>query len=338
MVLRHLAMGYGWLADYLDVISAQGYEHAVVESVVAHLQEETGGWDVLDWHELNGSGPTVRALTCAAEKAGLRYLIEPENVSHVIALPTDWEEFLGRLSNTTRKAIARKTRKLIRECEASFEEVCTEQAAREALEALHAFQDKRWSPEQRESRARFMEFMHRIAPAMLQRGWLDLRVLSAHSTPVAVDCNFRYQGTTYAYLSGFDSDATWRPYSVGTVLLAESIRQAIETGCHSFDMGRGDEEYKTSFATTTSVNYRLRIAHTPLVYHSFQVAYLLKNLKKHNIRQLKYTGAGFPSAAVDLLHPETPSSHTGWMQQVAAEFVPAINSAQVYLVQLAAAV
>ncbi|MGH9763331.1 MAG: GNAT family N-acetyltransferase, partial [Blastocatellia bacterium] len=50
---------------------------------------------------------------------------------------------------------------------------------------------------------------------------------------------------------GFLEEAAF--FSPGTVLTAFGIRAAIETGCKDYDFLRGNEEYKTRWATGSHV-------------------------------------------------------------------------------------
>jgi CelD/BcsL family acetyltransferase involved in cellulose biosynthesis len=286
-VLQHIGMGYRWLADYLDVISASGYEEAVMRRMLTFLKEQNGRWDTLDWHELSDTSPSYRAVARAAKAAGLRFVATPENICHTIALPPTWEEFLATLSWNTRRKVNRKTRKIIKECDARFEQVCDEAEVDRVLQALHAFQDERWSPQEKVDREVYMGFIRKLAPAMLRRGWLDLRVVRAGDTTIASTIHFRFNGTVYAFLTGFDPDEKWNTYSIGSLLLADSIKHAIEDGYRSYDQGRGNEEYKTHFATVVHHNYRFRIVHSPLLHRGYQAANTLRDLRNVTHRQVE---------------------------------------------------
>jgi len=77
------------------------------------------------------------------------------------------------------------------------------------------------------------------------QGWLELAFLHADDTPVAALCCFAYGGTYAAYNSGYHPH--FSDLSVGILLFAERIRQAIGRRFIAFDFMRGNEAYKYRF-------------------------------------------------------------------------------------------
>jgi CelD/BcsL family acetyltransferase involved in cellulose biosynthesis len=57
---------------------------------------------------------------------------------------------------------------------------------------------------------------------------------------------FRYAGVECHYQGG--RDPAWRSSSLGTVLVAHSIRSALEDGVREYRFLRGEEPYKYRFA------------------------------------------------------------------------------------------
>ncbi len=74
---------------------------------------------------------------------------------------------------------------------------------------------------------------------------------------VAADYAFAYEGRWWSYLSGYDR--AFSRYSVGTQLLAHTIRAAIEEGLAEFDFLRGEEEYKFDWADRVRLDVNLTI-------------------------------------------------------------------------------
>ena len=74
-------------------------------------------------------------------------------------------------------------------------------------------------------------------------------VLRLNGAPVAVMYGFLYNGTFSFYQHGFDDQ--YQQHSIGLVLMALSIRAAIEEGAGEFDMLWGLEPYKFLWAHDT---------------------------------------------------------------------------------------
>ena len=164
-----------------------------------------------------------------------------------VTLPRTWDEYLSERSSNFRQQIRRRERKL-----GKLGDVTLRQAGRETLHAdlktvfdLHL---RRWSERGQSAledpAAR--DYISRFAAASQERGWLRLNVLEVDGRPVAAFLGWRL-GARYAfYQSGFDPE--WAEHSVGLVLLAMTVRAAIEEGAHEFDMLLGTEPYKRRFA------------------------------------------------------------------------------------------
>jgi CelD/BcsL family acetyltransferase involved in cellulose biosynthesis len=77
-------------------------------------------------------------------------------------------------------------------------------------------------------------------------GWLRMYALRLDDVVVAVMYGFSYGGRFYFYQHGYDE--RYAPHSAGLVLMALSIRAAIEEGLREFDMLWGVEPYKFLWA------------------------------------------------------------------------------------------
>jgi CelD/BcsL family acetyltransferase involved in cellulose biosynthesis len=84
-----------------------------------------------------------------------------------------------------------------------------------------------------------------FAAAAQARGWLRLRFLEVNGQAVAVLLGWRI-GERYAFYSG-GFDPLWAKHSVGMLLVARVIREAIEEDAAEFDMLLGGEQYKSRF-------------------------------------------------------------------------------------------
>jgi len=88
-----------------------------------------------------------------------------------------------------------------------------------------------------------------VTRRFLARGWLRMYILRLDGVPAAVMYGFLYNRTFYFYQHGFDD--RYQQYSIGLVLMALSIRAAIDEGAAEFDMLWGTEPYKFLWARKT---------------------------------------------------------------------------------------
>jgi CelD/BcsL family acetyltransferase involved in cellulose biosynthesis len=64
-------------------------------------------------------------------------------------------------------------------------------------------------------------------------------------------------GIVYYYLSGYDPDL--EKQSIGTILVAHAVEQAVRDGATTFDFLRGAEEYKYAWGATDRMNRRRQL-------------------------------------------------------------------------------
>ena len=90
-------------------------------------------------------------------------------------------------------------------------------------------------------------FHREFAAALLELGWLRLWFLELDGEAVAVWYGWNVGGRYAYYLAGLEPRR--QQLSVGFVLLAHTVREAITEGARDYDLLRGNEAYKDRFAT-----------------------------------------------------------------------------------------
>ena len=159
-----------------------------------------------------------------------------------------WEEFLASRSANLREQVGRKERKLLHELGASYRLADDPDRLPRDLDvallaAPRALGDGRlgladpavgaFRPRLRGHRAR----------APLATAWL----LETGSGPIAAWYGFRLAGAEHYYNAGRDPSSD--RYSAGFVLLAHTLRAALEDGVREYRFLRGGDAYKHRFAT-----------------------------------------------------------------------------------------
>lgn len=235
--------------DYLDILIAPTYQHDVGQALAHALVTRWGNDIVLCLQNLSPSSPTLEVFHECLSAYDLNVELKTIETCPVIALPEDWETYLGLLRGKDRHELRRKLRRA--ETAATLDYYVTQDAARldadiETFIALHRMsQQGAKQGFMTPSKALFFrDLVHQLWPA----GWLELAFLSADSQPIAALCCFAF-GTTYAaYNSGYHPD--YSHLSAGIVLFAERIRSAIARRFTVFDFLRGNEAYKYRFGAT----------------------------------------------------------------------------------------
>ena len=96
-----------------------------------------------------------------------------------------------------------------------------------------------------------------VAPRMLEAGALRMYATRLAERIVAVFYGFALEDTVYYYLSGYDPQL--EKLSIGTIIVAHAIEQAVRDGATTFDFLRGAEEYKYAWGATDRMNKRRQL-------------------------------------------------------------------------------
>jgi CelD/BcsL family acetyltransferase involved in cellulose biosynthesis len=178
-------------------------------------------------------------------------------VSPRLDLPGDWDGYLQSLSKKDRHELRRKLRRLYSAGEVVAAPVndpasrATDVADFLALHRLSA-----------ENKAAFMTadmeaFFRGIVDEFTPRGMLRLYFLSIDNHRVASVILFDYRGEFLLYNSGYDPE--YAHLSVGLLLKAFCIRDAISEGRRAFDFLQGNEPYKYDLGATDVPILRMRV-------------------------------------------------------------------------------
>jgi CelD/BcsL family acetyltransferase involved in cellulose biosynthesis len=239
------------IGDHFHPVADRPEEEAVAAAAAAALAQPEPGLRSLLLENVEADGRWWRALTEAAP-APLATVERTESTLPFVELAgLSWDEYLAGRSRQLRSQLGRKLRRLGREHDVRFRRTRRPAEVAPDLETLFRLHDARWAERPGDSslvdhsvRAFHVDF----AAAALERGWLRLIVMEVDDAPIAALYGWLIGGRWSYYQAGFDP--AWSDHSPGFLLLAETIREAIEEGASEYDMLRGDEAFKRRFATS----------------------------------------------------------------------------------------
>ena len=239
--------------DYNDFLVRPGFE----ETFYPTLLDVLGDWD---WSEVRldsliEHSPTLAHLPDLARKRGFGVEVEYEDVTSGVSLPGDWEEYLALLSKKDRHELRRKLRRLDSQTEwrwyclttpgdveGNFDEFL-------ALMRMSRADKEEYMTPERES------FFRALARRMAELDQIRLFFMEIDGARAAASLCFDYGRTRLLYNSGYDPGLSY--YSVGLLLHAMCVRDAIEQGLGYFDFLRGPEPYKAHLGGHQKSLYRM---------------------------------------------------------------------------------
>ena len=241
------------VCDYMDFIIRKGSEAEAYDSLMQQLM-------TLDWNTLSLSGvaahsPTFQYLPDLLRNHGFLVEVGAEDVCPRINLPSTWEEYLGSLRKKDRHELRRKIRRLYNAGDARYH---VAQDAELLPKDLEDFVSLLISS--RPDKAQFMtperrDFFQSILTRMTDLGYAKLLFLELDGKRVSSAIYFDYNDSYFLYNSGYDTD--YASHSVGLLLKALCLKEAIAAGKKQFDFLRGAESYKYHLGATDEVVYRI---------------------------------------------------------------------------------
>lgn len=250
--------------DYNDFMVLPGREDEFYSAFLGWLEQER--WEALELPSLIEGSPTLEYLPELARRRGYHVEVAEEDVTPGLALPSTWDEYLSGLSKKNRHELRRKLRRL--ESVEGWRWYCVQDppavAARldDFLVLMRQSDPEKdtYMTEEREA------FFRRIAERTAQLDLLRLYFLEMDGDDVATSLCFDYNGTRYLYNSGYNPEYGY--YSVGLLLNALCLREAIEQGKSYFDFLRGPEPYKYHLGGRNRTIYRMVVSKPTAVNNS----------------------------------------------------------------------
>lgn len=238
------------ITDYLDAIVAPGADAArLVEAMTA---ADCQMWDL---QQMRPSSPLLNAPLPDSWSDHA----EDQEACPVLCIENAGADLQNILSTHSRKKLRYFRRLADREGTVRYESA-TRESLDELLAALYELHGARW---QRRGLPgvladKHIRGFHRaVARRMFDANALRMYAMRINDRIVAVFYGFAHHGTVFYYLSGYDPDL--ENLSLGNVIVAHAIDEAVAAGAHTFDFLRGAEEYKYAWGAKDRMNRRRQL-------------------------------------------------------------------------------
>lgn len=257
-LFHELRMGGDPAADYTGFVCLPEYEKEAISAFAAYVQQHLR-WDVLllkDVLDLRLDS----FLKCFSDR---NFNVQQFNSTSCpyLPLPNTWEQYLRDfLGSKSRKNLRYALRQIESRDEFCFISAQTDNIDSQ-IQALLTLHQMQWGLKPESSLKLYRSIFRRCFEN--NRFWLN--VLWSATTPVAATGIFvdSKKKTYYGYMTGYNPE--FSKLSPGRVMMAYSIRHAIENGFQIYDFLRGDEDYKfTYFGAQERFNTSVMIAGTSL--------------------------------------------------------------------------
>lgn len=259
-------------SDHLSILANPEHRAQVIEAITHWLWTDQARKVAknFDWYSLDLNGglagdASLRLCLQSLKNRGALTHLAPLDDCWRIELPATWPDYLAILSKSHRKQVNRCDRRYFETGRAVFKTVGNPVEWEQGFSILVDLHQRRWQaqglPGCFASRV-FHDFHREVSRRMLESGRLRLSWVEFEGRPIAAEYHFCGNEVIYAYQSGTDPDfAEEQP---GRLAMLATIKAAIESGCHGFDLLRGNEPYKAHWRATPSPMVRIRVANQRL--------------------------------------------------------------------------
>lgn len=239
--------------DYNDFLVRPGFEEVFYPALLDVL--DVRDWSLVRLDSLRADSPTLAHLPQLARERGYVVEVEYEDVTSGLALPNDWDQFLALLTKKNRHELRRKLRRLDTQTDWNWYCLTTPEAVDENFDRFLALM-RGSSPE----KAEFMtpereKFFRALTYRMAELDRLRLFFMELDGAMAASSLCFDYGSSRLLYNSGYDPELAY--FSVGLLLHAMCVKDAVCQGIKYFDYLRGPEPYKAHLGGRQSNLYRL---------------------------------------------------------------------------------
>ena len=247
---RRLAFAAAGIGDRFHPACAESDEVAVASACGHALARERSAWNMLRLERVPTGVSWPEALAAPIPRSSRLQCLETGALPYtdLRAAEGSWDAYLASRSRNFRGQLGRRRRALERDRSVSLRRTEDRSSFSRDFETLLDLHLKRWPGDTSPlSSPRAQAFHRAFAEASLERGWLRLWLLEVDGEAVAAFYGWRFGRAYLFYQSG--RDPLWDDASVGFVLLARALQEAVEEGAEEFDLLYGDEPYKARFAS-----------------------------------------------------------------------------------------
>jgi CelD/BcsL family acetyltransferase involved in cellulose biosynthesis len=262
--LRRLEFLGTGLTDYLDVLTARGFEERCFEQIASHLAARPAAFDVIALCDIPDASLTHAGLLQALRRHGFEGTAFVSEQCPQTVLKATWKETLDAFEG--RGKHLRERKKAFAQLQQRFKvelEVCRneEDLARDVQEFMEMHQ-RRWTSVGQKgvyAEPATVTFQLEVARRFFSRGWLHLSFLRVDGARHSVLCSFKHGGLLTVYLTGFGEAGAATKYSPGLAHHWLCMEDLIPQGVEVYDFLRGTEPYKYKCGAVDVPNWTLQL-------------------------------------------------------------------------------
>jgi CelD/BcsL family acetyltransferase involved in cellulose biosynthesis len=277
-------------SEYVTLFTRPGCEELVGQAVGDWLIATDGNnsststrWDQVELANVPTNDFAIAALRSRMADGGYTVHEREGLACWRLALPGTWDEYTASLSRGNRRRM-RDSQKRLQKPDAALLTATPENFER-AWGVLVDLHQQRWTSQGEKgcfASGPFGRFLLAASQQMLERGTLRLSWVEIGGRPAACSISMCEGGVYYVYQTGMATELLEE--SPGWLMQSAAIHTAIELGCRTYDLLRGNEPYKAHLGAEPLATVDLRIVSRRLAPQLRHTAWVTGNLVKSAIK------------------------------------------------------
>jgi CelD/BcsL family acetyltransferase involved in cellulose biosynthesis len=223
----------------------------ILSRLVSFLKERYGTAFYLDLDELRIEPGGNAAFSAPRQRERMILQWERKVGSRYLPLEADFEHTLSTVDRRTQKEFRRKINRLSKLGEVSLVDVRGKMEIERHIERFFEFRQRTWKGPEHHP-----EFYRKLCEEFGGRGDCYFSALTLAGKPIAYLISFRGGDTMYGIQTTYDP--SFAPYSPGVILFHKFIERINGIpGIRTFDIGRGNEQFKREWTSLVHPHSRL---------------------------------------------------------------------------------
>ena len=237
-------------APYLDFI-VKDKRVEILQSFLTYLQSNCSSWDIVVLKNIPEDSLLFKSSFDGRIINKLKLRVRKTIYLPYLRSSQGWETYFTSRSKRFRGAIRHSRNKINKLGDIQIKKVteCTDVA--NILSDIWAISKNSWKHQVQgniiasDKRKKFFSELTKIA---VEKGWLNLWLLTKAETPLAFEYHLTYNSTVYALLAEYDQN--YKTYSPGFVLGNHIVESTFQNGILEYNMGPSEELYKMRWTDT----------------------------------------------------------------------------------------
>lgn len=228
--------------------------------LTAIASDPVHGWDLIDIDGVVEGEEAMAAFSVGLKEGGAILTASSRMSTWFKPADANWGEHLKHHGRTNRRKMRRWSEKVDNTPELTRCVAATESEASTILDAIIDMHQRRWTAVGEDgtfAEPSFREFMHETVRRFLLQGQLNLAGIRLNGQFVGGAVNFIGENRIlYSYSSGYDVD--FAELEPGRLICIDGLLELYRSNLAGIDFMRGDETYKSRFATESKRLFRVR--------------------------------------------------------------------------------